>query len=138
MTIRFADTYYLVALVNTRDKGHEIALQYSQGPSVGLLTTTWVLVEFADALSSMTSRARAARFIRGIQQAADVEVVPPSREQFDRALALYEQRPDKDWSLTDCLSFLVMDERGIVEALTADHHFEQAGFLALLRNDQAR
>ena len=49
-----------------------------------------------------------------------------------RALDQYERRPDKDWSLTDCLSFLLMEERGITEALTADHHFEQAGFRALL------
>jgi uncharacterized protein len=62
-------------------------------------------------------------------------VVPPSREQFDRALVRYEQRPDKEWSLTDCLSFLLMEERGICEAMTADHHFEQAGFRALMRSE---
>ncbi len=62
-----------------------------------------------------------------------VEVVPPTHEQFQRALDRYEMRPDKDWSLTDCLSFLLMEERGIADALTADHHFEQAGFRALMR-----
>jgi predicted nucleic acid-binding protein len=134
MTIRFVDTYYFVALLNVRDKGHEIALRHSQGPSVELLTTTWVLVEVADTLSSVASRAGAAKFIRGFLQHEDIEIVPPSREQFDRPLTLYEERPDKGWSLTDCLSFLVMQDRGIVEAITADHHFEQAGFVALLKD----
>jgi predicted nucleic acid-binding protein len=134
MMIRFVDTYYFVALLNVRDRGHEIALRYSQGPSVELLTTTWVLIEVADTLSNIASRARAARFIRGFLHDGDIEIVPPSREHFDRALTFYEQRPDKDWSLTDCLSFLVMQDRGIVEALTADHHFEQAGFQALLKD----
>jgi predicted nucleic acid-binding protein len=60
-------------------------------------------------------------------------MVPASQELLDRGVTLYRQRPDKDWSLTDCISFVVMRERGITEALTADHHFEQAGFVALLR-----
>jgi hypothetical protein len=51
----------------------------------------------------------------------------------DRGLALYAARPDKEWSLTDCVSFLVMQDHGVTEALTADHHFEQAGFVALLK-----
>jgi hypothetical protein len=62
-----------------------------------------------------------------------VVVVPSSRDLFDRAMGLYRSRPDKDWSLTDCVSFVVMRERGITEALTGDHHFEQAGFRALLK-----
>jgi hypothetical protein len=59
--------------------------------------------------------------------------VPASRELFDSGWALYQDRPDKDWSLTDCISFVAMRERGIIEALTGDHHFEQAGFRALLK-----
>lgn len=133
MIAQFVDTHYLLALVNTSDKDHVAAVQRSQGRVGRLVTTTWVLVEFADALSAVDSRARAARFIRGFDAEAFVEEVPPSRTQFQQALERYEQRLDKDWSLTDCLSFLLMEERGITEALTADHHFEQAGFRALLR-----
>jgi len=133
MKLQFVDTYYLLALVNTKDKGHDAALRHSQGRTSGLVTTTWVLVEFADALSAVSSRSSAARFIRGLSAEPFVEVTPPSQEQFERALDLYENRPGKEWSLTDCLSFLLMEERGISEALTADHHFEQAGFQALLR-----
>lgn len=133
MMARFVDTHYLLALVNTKDQDHVAAVRHSQGPVHALVTTTWVLVEFADALSAIDSRSRAARFLRGFQAAPFVEVIPPSQEQFELALARYEQRPDKDWSLTDCLSFLVMESRQILEALTADHHFEQAGFRALMR-----
>ena len=137
MTLRFVDTYYLLALVNTRDKGHAVALRQSHGTTHRLVTTMWVLVEFADALSAVDSRSNTARFLRGFQSQAFVAIVPPSRQQFESALNRYESRPDKDWSLTDCLSFLLMEERGISKALTADHHFEQAGFIALLREDTA-
>jgi predicted nucleic acid-binding protein len=133
MTIQFVDTYDLLALVNSDDKDHDIAIAHSQGRVGKLVTTTWVLVEFADALSSVANRSRAARFLRGFQSEPFVEVILPTHEQFDRALDRYEQRPDKEWSLTDCISFLVMEDRGIFDALTADHHFEQAGFRALMR-----
>jgi predicted nucleic acid-binding protein len=134
MTVQFVDTHYLLALVNSGDQDHAAAVERSRGRVGRLVTTTWVLVEFADALSAVDARIRAARFVRGFESEAFVEVAPPTRVQFQQALARYEQRPDKDWSLTDCLSFLLMEERGITDALTADHHFEQAGFRALLRN----
>ncbi len=133
MSVQFVDTYYLLALVNARDKDHEKAVRHSQGHLGGLLTTTWVLVELADALCAVGSREGAARFIRGFTTQPSVEVVPPSESQFNLGLSDYQNRQDKDWSLTDCLSFLVMRERGVNEALTADHHFEQAGFTALMR-----
>lgn len=132
MIVQFADTYYFLALVNPKDRGHAAARGYSAGAVHALATTTWVLVEFADALSGVDARSRAARFVRGLLADPSVEVVPPTWEQFHQALGLYEQRPDKEWSLTDCLSFVLMQERGITEALTADRHFEQAGFRALL------
>jgi predicted nucleic acid-binding protein len=119
--------------LNPSDRDHHSALEHSQGQTQGLVTTTWVLVEFADAFCAIASRGRAARFIRGLRAEPYIEVIPLTRDQFDRALDLYERRADKDWSLTDCLSFLVMDDRGIRDALTADHHFEQAGFRALMR-----
>jgi predicted nucleic acid-binding protein len=81
MTTQFPDTFYLLALVNTKDKDHDkdhdAALRHSQGRSLGLVTTTWVLVEFADALSAVTNRVHAARFIRGLHAQPFVEVVPP-------------------------------------------------------------
>jgi predicted nucleic acid-binding protein len=63
----------------------------------------------------------------------DARIIGPSEELFSRGVELYRQRPDKEWSLTDCLSFVVMGDERISEALTGDHHFEQAGFRVLLR-----
>jgi hypothetical protein len=59
-------------------------------------------------------------------------VIPLTKEGYDRAFRLFRDRPDKEWSLVDCLSFVVMTERGITEALTTDHHFRQAGFTIML------
>jgi hypothetical protein len=60
-------------------------------------------------------------------------IIPAEPQLYEEGIALYRARPDKDWSLTDCISFVVMKARGITEALTGDHHFEQAGFVALLK-----
>jgi predicted nucleic acid-binding protein len=133
MTAHFVDTYYLLALVNTKDAGHDAVLRYRRQSTEQLVTTCWVLVEFADALSAVGSRLNAAGFLREFLSDTYVEVIPPTWSQFDGALKLYENRSDKEWSLTDCISFCVMQERGITDALTADRHFEQAGFRALLR-----
>ena len=59
-------------------------------------------------------------------------ILPPTLELFEAGCDLYEQRPDKEWSLTDCISFVVMHNHGLTDALTADRHFQQAGFQALL------
>ncbi len=71
--------------------------------------------------------------IENLRSAEDIQIVPASADLFDRGFHYFTERPDKEWSLTDCISFVVMNERGITEGLTADHHFEQAGFVALLR-----
>ena len=68
-----------------------------------------------------------------LRRREDVVLLPSSRELFDRGLQLFSDRPDKEWSLTDCISFVVMGERSLTEALTSDHHFEQAGFTVLLK-----
>ena len=64
----------------------------------------------------------------------NIMIVPQTDKQFQDGLELYKQRPDKQWSLTDCVSFVIMQEMGISEALAYDKHFEQAGFIALLRS----
>jgi uncharacterized protein len=130
---QFADTYFFLALVNVRDQGHAKAIELSQNASEKLVTTIWVLVEFADALAGAGTRGNAARFLRGLATNSLIEISPPSLIQFEQALDLYEERPDKDWSLTDCLSFVVMRSLSILDALAADHHFEQAGFRAIMR-----
>jgi len=132
----FLDTAYVNALVNTRDQWHAIAVQWEQRLAAErrrLLTTEFVLIEIADGLAAVKFRAQAAQTIAILQTSSLVEIVPASPRLFADALALYQNRADKDWGLTDCSSFVVMQERGLGEALTTDDHFRQAGFRALLR-----
>jgi len=90
-------------------------------------------MEVADALAKSECRSRARMFVLHLRQAAACEIIAASRELFDRALELYHQHADKEWTLTDCSSVLVMHERGLTDVLTADRHFEQAGFTVLLK-----
>ena len=133
MNAVFADAFYFVARLNRRDQHHERVLAFSRDFRADILTTDWVLVEVADAMAGSASRLRVRDFIRHLRQSPSCVVVPASRDVLDRALELYHQYSDKDWTLTDCASFVVMKEHGIVKALTGDHHFEQAGFAALLK-----
>ena len=75
---------------------------------------------------------KVARFIESLRTDPLVRIIPPTRELFERGLALYADRSDKSWSLTDCISFVVMNDEGLSDVLTGDHHFEQAGFNLLL------
>jgi predicted nucleic acid-binding protein len=129
----FVDSFYLLALFNSRDAAHRLAVDWAKVSNRRLITTDWVLTEVADALSSQTSRTNCSRFVEDFRWSHRVEVIPATRELFESGWKMYVDRPDKDWSLTDCISFIVMQERGITEALTGDHHFEQAGFIAHLR-----
>jgi predicted nucleic acid-binding protein len=97
-----------------------------------LIVTEYVLVEIGNGLSARRYRQLAATIIAGFRNSADVEFIPASPELLDAALALYQNRLDKDWGLTDCASFVVMTERGLTDALTPDEHFRQAGFRPLL------
>jgi predicted nucleic acid-binding protein len=129
----FADTFYYLALGNRRDVAHSRVVRFSETLHSPLVTTAWVLTEVADAMARATDRAAFLVLMKLIRANPDVTVVPPSEELFGRGLGLYAGRPDKDWSLTDCISFVAMTDYGITEALTGDHHFEQAGFRALLK-----
>lgn len=133
MTTRFADAFYFLALLNQSDAAHTAALRWATAGRGSLVTTAWVLTEVADAMAAPINRPLFLRLIEGFRILRTVEVVPAEPERFDRGLDLYSRRPDKGWSLTDCISFVVMTELGLTEALTGDHHFEQAGFRALLR-----
>ena len=127
----FADSFYFLALFNSGDAAHDRAVAEARTLTGKLLTTDWVLTEVADALSDPVNRAACGQMIDDLRQSSRVEIVPASRSLFDGAWALFRKRPDKDWSLTDCTSFVVMEEHNIGDALTGDHHFEQAGFRAL-------
>ena len=127
----FADAFYFVALLNRADQHHSRAVAAARKLRDNLLTTEWVLTELADALAKSSSRALIAPFIRTLEQDPNVTIVPATHHLLNLGLRLYEERRDKEWSLTDCISFVVMTDAGI-EALTGDKHFAQAGFTALL------
>ena len=110
-----------------------LSRKYAADRLVTLVTTEWVLVEVADGLASRPLRSAFVQLMHRINTLPGTQIIHADHAMFDFATDLYAQRPDKDWSLTDCTSFLVMRRHGIVEALTADHHFEQAGFTALLK-----
>jgi uncharacterized protein len=129
----FADSVYFFALLNTRDRVHKSALRFTDQATNPVITTAGVPTEVADGLAGKTTRPAFVRLLEILESAPDVEVIPPSPDLFHRGLQRYVQRPDKDWCLTDCISFVVMEQRGLTEALTRDRHFEQAGFATLLK-----
>lgn len=132
MTPLFADALWFLALINARDAHHRRVAAMTAELDRPLLTTAWVLTEVLDTLCHPMNRSRASAFARDCATDDEILVVPPSQALFDAGLRLYADRPDKDWSLTDCISFVVMREHHVTEALTADRHFEQAGFTILL------
>lgn len=134
MKVVFADTGYWTAVLNPHDKLHAKSQQVSAGlGKFRLLTTEMVLDELLAALSKVPLRAIAIRGVEAIRANPNVEVVPQTSLQFMSAFDMYRAVTDKEWSLTDCASFKLMRERGVTEALAHDHHFQQAGFVALLR-----
>jgi predicted nucleic acid-binding protein len=134
MTV-FADTSFWVALLRPRDQYRAVSLRWKAwltSHRVHLVTTEAVLWEWLNLCASQETRGPAALSYRDCQSDERIEVIPWRTRWTSAAFALYEQRLDKEWSLTDCLSFEIMRTRRMTEALTADHHFTQAGFRALL------
>jgi predicted nucleic acid-binding protein len=130
----FVDTLFVIALVNQRDDHHRKASELAdlcEGQS--LITTDTVLMEIANALAR-NFKSQAIEIIEDFLASVEVMVVRLDQKLFDRVFALYKQYQDKEWGLTDCVSFLVMREAGITDALTFDQHFVQAGFRALMRD----
>ena len=132
MRIVFADTSFYVAALSPRDVNHARAEAVGRGFRGRVVTTEYVLLEVATFFCEAAHRAVFFGLLQTLQKDPEVTIVPASADLWQRGVALFAARPDKDWSLTDCISFVVMQERGITDALTADHHFEQAGFVALL------
>jgi predicted nucleic acid-binding protein len=133
MSAVFADTVYFLALLNPADQWHVCARDLSAQPPGALVTTEFILMEVGDGLSRPADRLRFARLLELLRAQPDVEIAPASHQLFAQGCELHAQRPDKDWSLTDCTSFIVMKAKGLEAALTADHHFAQAGFSVLMR-----
>ncbi len=132
MSVAFADTYYYLALLSKSDVAHAAAVAFSKSKRLRTVTTDWVLTEVGDALSGVADRGKFRPFIEVLRKSAYVTIVPFSAELFERGIVYHGARTDKAWSLTDCIAFVVMQDRGLRDTLTADHHFEQAGFRRLL------
>jgi predicted nucleic acid-binding protein len=129
----FVDTAFIQGLLDKNDQHHSWALKHL--PTVlnasGVWITEAVFMEVGAALSAV-NRFAAATFMRQCYQTENVTVVSVDHTLFERGLHLYENRLDKQWSLVDCVSFVVMADSNIEIAVTTDHHYEQAGFKRLV------
>ena len=128
----FIDTSYLLALVNKRDKYHQAAKAVAAQVAPPFITSDAVLFELGNALARPPHRRLGIRALQQIWTDTQIEIVFLNRELLAETITFYQARPDKAWGLTDCASFVIMQQRGVREALTADKHFEQAGFKRLL------
>lgn len=131
-----ADTGYWIALLNPDDALHSKARNLTiYLNNVSIVTSEMVFTELLNAFSGKGRlyRQKAVKFINHSFNNPEIEVVSQTNELFKSALELYHSRTDKAWSHTDCTSFKIMQQQNILEALAYDKHFEQAGFIALLR-----
>lgn len=129
----FADTSFYLAVVNPKDALHARAMRAGGRFRGRVITTHYVLMELGNALSQAEHRATFVALVRQLRGDPNTVLTPASDDLLNQGLALFSRRVDKDWSLTDCISFEVMGREGITDALTGDRHFAQAGFRALLR-----
>lgn len=131
----FVDTSFFIALLNSRDTYHHPAVKWQEQLSkqmVQKITSDYILLELCDGLAKLNYRQVAVQIIELIEKDVSFKVIPTSSEITQAAWTLFKSRPDKEWGLTDCTSFVIMEKFAITSALTTDHHFKQAGFEALL------
>lgn len=134
----FLDAAYAIALSVPKDSYHKRAVLLAdelEASKTRLVTTRAVMLEIGNALSKQRYRHAAVELLRSLEADPNVTIVPLSEDLYAQAFRLYRERPDKDWGLTDCISFIAMQGRKTTEALTTDEHFQQAGFRALLLED---
>ena len=129
----FADSFFFFAFLSSRDSAHRKAVSYFDSFDGKIVTTEAVLTEVADGMASAHDRSAFVEFYEALSSDPDVKIVSSNPELFAAAFALYRGRLDKEWSFTDCISFVVMKRETLRDALTEDHHFEQAGFRAVLK-----
>jgi predicted nucleic acid-binding protein len=131
----FLDAAYAIALSSVSDKYHQKAEKLAkkiQADDMKMITTRAVMLEIGNALAKVRYRAAAIELLDSIEEDPNIEIIPLSEELYEQAIELYRQRQDKEWGITDCISFTVMEEHTLTKALTTDDHFQQAGFSALL------
>lgn len=132
----FADTFYWIALFNPKDEYYERARKVSADlTTIRIVTTDEVLTEFLAFFASLGPQGRevAVKYVRRILSNPNVQVIPQTRESFLAGLKLYEDRLDKDYSATDCVSMETMREQKLTDILTHDNHFAQEQFVVLIQ-----
>jgi predicted nucleic acid-binding protein len=131
----FLDTSFIVALDNVDDPHHEHSVRLASAlvPHGVILGLHWgILLELLDGYARLSRRARGIELLNRLTTQSIYEVFTITGDTFAEALNLFRTRSDKEWGLTDCVSFVLMRQLGITDALTADQHFVQVGFRALL------
>jgi uncharacterized protein len=132
----FVDTVAWIALLDEADSLHNEAhqvLSELETKKCNLVTTEFVLLELGDGFSAVGKREQAVNFIEELRKSDILRIIPVSQELLGKGWELYSKRADKTWQVTDCVSFVVMQKENITTAFTADKHFVQAGFIALLK-----
>jgi uncharacterized protein len=132
----FLDTSFAIALSAVTDENHARAVQIAEqleSNNTRLVTTQAILLEIGNSLSKKRYRSAAIALLDSLASDPNVDIVLLTDALYVAAFGLFSSRTDKEWGLVDCVSFTVMHDRGITEALTADDHFNQAGFKALLK-----
>lgn len=132
----FLDAAYAIALSAVNDRFHQQALGLAEEMErnmTGLITTRAVVLEIGNALSKSRYRKAAVELIEAIEEDPNVLIIEVSENVYQRGFQLFRERPDKEWSITDCISFIVMKDHSLTRALTTDIHFQQAGFTILLK-----
>ncbi len=128
----FVDTGFVVALINEKDEHHdkaiELSIEFERKP---VIITDSVLLEIGNSLSRKHKEFAVAA-IEKFLTTEETEIIRLDETLFNKAFELYKTHNDKTWGLVDCISFIVMQENGITDALTSDKHFVQAGFRALM------
>lgn len=133
MNLVFADTSFFVCLANADDEFHDLAAEFATQFVGTTVTTEYVLVELGNWFCRAQNRHSFVTLMQQLWDDPKTLIIPASEEVFRRGFDLYQGRPDKEWSMTDCISFVVMEDESITDALTTDHHFEQASFTILLK-----
>jgi uncharacterized protein len=133
MSVYFADTSYYIALLLAHDINHANAVRLAATADRAIVTTDHVILELTAYLARPPARAAVVALVDRLRASTTVKVVRAQDQLFDDGWDLYRRHADKGWSLTDCISLVVMREQNLTEVLTTDHHFEQVGFTALLK-----
>ena len=134
----FLDTSFSIAIAIARDEFHERAIELAdriETENTEIVTTQAIILETGNALSKLKYRQSAVGIIQHLESDPHTSIISLTDELYHKVFELFRNRPDKEWGLIDCISFVVMREREITDALTADEHFIQAGFRALLREN---